>query len=159
MNAAAARAALLEGKDLLAALRAESRRRAGPLGVSGVLAEQLARELGAGAEPGAVVVEPRSVRGLEVLVRIVAGDPNEQDLAAVAEADDVLVPVVLVQLWPQEDWTRPFVLTPFVVECRPGAGFPLGEIAARIADASEAAAALAARVPALRGTVTGGVAL
>jgi hypothetical protein len=62
---------------------------------------------------------------------------------------------VLVQLWPQEDWTPPFVLTPFVVECRAGHGFPIDEIARRIAEATENAPALARRVPVLRDAVAG----
>ena len=57
---------------------------------------------------------------------------------------------MLVQLWPQEDWTPPFVLTPFVVECRAGEGFPIREIADRIAEATEDSAALAAAVPTIR---------
>ena len=47
---------------------------------------------------------------------------------------------MIVQLWPQADWTTPFVLTPFVVECRAGEGFPVGEISGRIAEATENAA-------------------
>ena len=66
-----------------------------------------------------------------------------------AEAAPSGVEVVLVELWPQADWTRPFVLSPFVVECRAGEGFPVGEIADRIVEATENASVLAARVPAL----------
>jgi hypothetical protein len=59
------------------------------------------------------------------------------------------IEVVVVQLWPQADWTRPFVLSPFVVECRAGEGFPLDEIAGRIVEATANSNALAARVPVL----------
>ena len=82
-------------------------------------------------------------------MRIVAGDPTEDDDAAVRDADRRGIPVVVVQLWPQAEWTRPFVLTPFVVECRAGEGFPLEEIADRIVEASEHDAELAARIPVL----------
>ena len=130
---------------------------AGPPGfvsVSGVLAEQLAREVGADAEPGTVRVGGDAVvPGADVLVRVVAGDPTDADLALVRAADARGVSVVLVQLWPQEDWTRTFVLSPFVVECSAGRGFPVREIADRIVDASERAPLLAARIPVLRGSV------
>ncbi len=85
----------------------------------------------------------------EVHVRIIAGDPSPEDNAVVAVAAQHGIAVVIVELWPQADWTRPFVLSPFVVECRAGEGFPVGEIADRIVEASENAPALAARVPAL----------
>jgi len=134
----------------------------GPVLVSGVLAEQLVRELAAGAEPGAVGVgEPRP--GIAAAVRIVAGEPSEEDEALVREADRLGVPVVVVQLWPQPDRGEPFVLSPFVVECRTGEGFPIDEIAGRLVEAVEGAAGLAARVPALgesldRSAVRGAVA-
>jgi hypothetical protein len=120
----------------------------GPIAVSGMLADQLAKELSAGASPGSVVVGGAELVGrAEVLVRIVAGDPGPEDDALVRAADARGVPVVVVQLWPQSDWTKPFVLTPFVVECRAGEGFPVGEIADRIVEASERSAVLASRLP------------
>ena len=116
----------------------------GPIGVSGMLAEQLAKELSAGAASGAIVVGGTDiVDRAEVLVRIVAGDPTPEDEQLVRAADGRGVPVVVVQLWPQADWTMPFVLTPFVVECRAGEGFPVGEIADRIVEATESSAVLA----------------
>ena len=122
--------------------------------VSGVLAEQLTRDLAAGAEPGAVRVgEDTVIAGAEVLVRVVAGDPTDVDLALVRAADQRGVPVVLVQLWPQADWTLPFVLSPFVVECRAGEGFPVEEIADRIVDATESDSRLASRLPLLRSSL------
>jgi hypothetical protein len=122
----------------------------GPIAVSGMLAEQLVKELSAGAEPGSVVVGARELAGrAEVLIRIVAGDPTPDDEELVRVADAHGVSVVIVQLWPQADWTRPFVLSPFVVECRAGEGFPVGEIAERIVEATDRDAALAASVPVL----------
>lgn len=120
------------------------------VGVSGVLADQLARELGAGADPGSVRVVDAPAPGVSVACRLVAGDPSDEDRAFVAAADRASVPVVLVELWPQADWTPPFVLTPFVVECRAGHGFPISEIAARIVEATDEPWLLAARIPALR---------
>jgi hypothetical protein len=122
----------------------------GPVVVSGVLAEQLAKELGAGASPGAVVLGGASVPpNAEVLVRVIAGDPGAEDESLVRAASARGVEVVMVELWPQADWTRPFVVTPFVVECRAGEGFPIREIADRIVEATEHAGVLAARVPTL----------
>ena len=152
--AAGIRQGLLEGKGLWGELRDEPVRAAGAVVVSGMLAEQLARQLGAGAEPGAVVArEGGTVAGAEVVVRVIAGDPSPEDTALVRAADSEGIPTVLVQLWPQAEWTKPFVLSPFVVECRPGEGFPVGEIAGRIGEAVEAAPGLAARVPALQDAV------
>jgi hypothetical protein len=122
----------------------------GPIGVSGMLADQLAKELSAGAEPGTVIVGgDELVARAEVLVRVMAGDPTADDDSLVCAADARGVPVVIVQLWPQADWTRPFVLTPFVVECRAGEGFPVREIADRIIEAAEGGAVLTSRAPVL----------
>jgi uncharacterized protein (DUF697 family) len=118
-----------------------------------MLADQLARELGREAEPGSVSVGDVGLGRASVLVRVIAGDPTPEDDELVRVADDEGVPVVLVQLWPQERWTLPFVLSPFVVECRTGEGFPVGEIAARIAEASDVRQDLAARIPVLRDAV------
>lgn len=127
---------------------------AGFVSVSGVLAEQLGRQLGAGAEHDAVRVGGESPPpGAEVLVRVVAGDLTDVDVSLVRAADARRAPVVLVQLWPQADWTRPYVLSPFVVECRAGEGFPVREIADRVVDACEQGSLLAFRVPLLRESV------
>jgi hypothetical protein len=120
-----------------------------------MLAEQLARELGAGAAAGAVtVVDDARVSAAEVLVRVLAGEPSAADEANVRAADGRGTPVVIVQLWPQADWTPPYVLSPFVVECRAGEGFPLQEIADRIIEASEHGPLLASRIPELERAVS-----
>jgi hypothetical protein len=132
-------------------------RRAGPVIVSGVLAEQLAKELARDSRPGAVVVGADALRaGAEVLVHILAGDPSSEDDALVRAADRLDVPVVAVQLWPQAEWGKTFVLTPFVVECRAGEGFPVHEIAQRIAEVTQDSAALAADVPVTADVVRAG---
>ncbi|MBM2821487.1 MAG: hypothetical protein HW413_233 [Thermoleophilia bacterium] len=131
---------------------------AGPIVVSGMLAEQLTKELSAGASAGAVIVDDGAqVSAAEVLVRVLAGEPSEADESFVRTADQQRTPVVVVQLWPQADWTRPYVLSPFVVECRAGEGFPLREIADRIVEASEHGPILAARVPELKKVVSHGI--
>ena len=151
MSAAGIRALVNEARSVEAALADDaSAESVGPVGVSGMLAEQLAKELGAGGTPGAVVVGGGELAGrAEVLVRVVAGDPTSEDDELVRAADANGVPVVLVQLWPQADWTAPFVLSPFVVECRAGEGFPVSAIAARIVEATENGSALGSRVPAI----------
>lgn len=155
MTGAAVRDLVGEAERALRAARgARASGFADALGVSGVLADQLARELGRDAEQGAVRVLDAPAPGIAVAVRVVAGEPTDEDESFVAACDRAHVPVVLVQLWPQADWAPPFVLTPFVVECRAGEGFPVEEIASRIAEAAEHAPALAAPIPALRGAVT-----
>jgi hypothetical protein len=149
VNVAALRELAFEARGSVQTARAELAQSAsGRVVVSGMLAEQLARELAAGARPGAVVVGD-DVSGAAVVVRVIAGEPSDEDDAIVRAADRTGVPVVLVQTWPQADWHAPFVLSPFVVECRTGEGFPVPEIAAQIALAVENAPALAVRVPVL----------
>ena len=122
----------------------------GPILVTGMLAEQLARQLGEGAAPGAVLAEDATrLPHSSVLVHVIAGDPSAADEELVRRADAEGVPVILIQLWPQATWTKPFVLTPFVVECRAGEGFPVPEIAARIVEAVECSVGLARKVPVL----------
>ena len=151
MRLADVRALALEARGLGLALRDEvSIGHAGPIVVSGILAEQLAKELGAGAAPGAVVFGAgRPDPSASVHVHIIAGDPSAEDEALVRGAAPHGVEVVVVELWPQADWTRPFVLSPFVVECRAGEGFPVGAIADRIVEATEVATDLASKVPML----------
>jgi hypothetical protein len=131
----------------------------GPVVVSGMLAEQLERELGAGAAAGAVFTADGAPvpTAAEVLVHVLAGEPSEADESIIRAADLSRTPVVVVQLWPQADWTPPYVLSPFVVECRAGEGFPLREIADRVVEASEHGPLLASRVPELKDAVSHGV--
>jgi hypothetical protein len=157
---AGARALVNEAKSLGLAVREEADPpSAGSIVVTGVLAEQLAKELGAGAAPGAVVTAAAGSlpSRVEILVHVVAGDPSEEDEALVDDAVARGIGVVIVELWPQPDWTRPFVLSPFVVECRAGEGFPLDEIAARIVEASETPSVLAAEVPAIADVARAGL--
>lgn len=150
MNLVSLRALVGEARELRSALDESGPEAFGTVLVSGMLAEQLARELGRGAEPGSVRAESVGApQAGDVCVHVFAGEPGEAEDALVASAGRVEAPVVLVQLWPQEDWTPPYVLSPFVVECRPGAGFPVGDIAARIVDALDPGSSLPERVPML----------
>jgi hypothetical protein len=148
-------AGLTEARNLVSTLREERKvAHVGPLVVSGMLAEQLAKELGSGAAPGAVVVsdDPGAVRA-PVAIRVLAGHPSDEDDAFVRAAEHAEIPIVIVQLWPQEMWREPFVLSPFVVECKTGEGFPILKIASLIATAADDPLPLAARVPVLKGTI------
>ena len=130
----------------------------GPIAVSGMLAEQLVKALAAGAAPGTIVVGGAELADrAEVLVRIVAGDPTSEDEQLLRTADGRGVPIVVVQLWPQADWTMPYVLSPFVVECRAGEGFPVRAIADRIVEATEHGAVLASRAPVIEEATRAGL--
>jgi len=157
VKVAALRALALEGLSVVKAVRGElGSEGSGAVAVSGMLAEQLAKELGRDADPGAVVVT-EGLGGARVGVRVIAGDPSDEDRALVREAHGAGIPVVLVQLWPQDDWRTPYVLSPFVVECRTGEGFPVAKIASLIALAVEHPTVLAARIPVLRDPVAASI--
>lgn len=152
-------AVLAEARSIAGVLReAHDGEAGGRIAVSGMLSEQLAKELGAGAEPGAVIAGgAETLHGARAIVHVMAGEPSAVDEDLVRRADELGAPVVLVQLWPQDEWTPPFVLTPFVVECRAGEGFPVGEIASRIVEAAGHSPSLARRVPVLHETVMSAV--
>lgn len=125
-----------------------------PLLVSGPLAAQLEKELARGAAAGAVRVGGR-VEDADVLVRILAGEPTEEDEQELKAAKRAKVPVVVVQTG-TEDFDVPYVLATDVVKCRPGEGFPVEEIVRAVAGRlGEAGTGLAARLPALREPLCG----
>ena len=150
MSLAALRTLAGEAASVGSTLRGELEQpRVGPVVVSGMLAEQLAKQLAVDAEPDAIAFVTEGLPPLhaEVIVHVIAGDPTAEDEALVRAADAHGTPIVLVQLWPQAEWGRPFVLSPFVVECEAGEGFPVSEIGARILEAAENETVVAARVP------------
>jgi hypothetical protein len=152
-------AAVLEARNVLRALEDERKvTHVGPIVVGGMLADQLAKELAAGAATGSIAVadDPRGLRAA-LAIRVVAGDPTADDDRFVRAAERGEIPVVIVQLWPQANWRGPYVLTPFVVECKAGAGFPIRKIADVIATAADDATSLAARIPVLQQPVTSAV--
>jgi len=123
-----------------------------PLVVSGPLAEQLAKELGRGADPGWVRVDGR-VEHAALLVRVLGGPATEEDERVLRAANRAGTPAVAVQTAP-EVLDIPYVLATDVVACPPGSGFPVEEIAAVIAaKLGEDGTALAAHVPVLREVV------
>jgi len=141
-------------RDVLALARHQRRARdvRGPLLVTGLLAEQLARELRAGGEPGLVRTSGEPAQAA-AFVRVVAGAATAEDERTMREATRALVPVVAVQT-AGRPIRLPYVLTEDVVECPPGSGFPVAEIADRLAAAlGQDGAPLAAALPVLRDAV------
>jgi uncharacterized protein (DUF697 family) len=125
----------------------------GPLQVSGVLAEQLTRQLAEGAAPGVVRTSGR-VEEAAALIRVLAGPPSEEDQRELRAANRARVPIVAVQTSGEADIDVPYVLATDVVVCPPGEGFPIDEIARVLAARlDEQATPLAARVPVLRDAV------
>lgn len=123
-----------------------------PLLVSGVLSDQLARELGRDGKPGAIRTfgPPNGAAGL---VRVLAGTPSEEDEAELRAASRARVPAIAVQT-SGEATEVPYVLATDVVVCPPGAGFPVPEIAdVLVARLDEKAIPLAARLPVVRDAV------
>lgn len=126
----------------------------GPLLVTGVLAPQLARELGAGADYGAVRTDGDPAHAA-ALVRVVAGGATPEDESVMRQATRHLVPVVAVQTG-DPSARLPYVLPTDVVTCEPGRGFPTEEIARTLAVAlGREGAALARSLPVLRSAVEG----
>jgi hypothetical protein len=141
-------------RDVVSLARYQRRPRVvpGPLLVTGVLAEQLARELRAGGDPDLVRTSGEPAEAA-AFVRVVAGAATESDQETLRAATRALVPVVVVQT-ADVPAVIPYVLAEDVVACRPGSGFPLEEIADRLAAGLRAhGAPLAAALPALRGAV------
>jgi uncharacterized protein (DUF697 family) len=127
-----------------------------PLLVGGAreLATVLARELGRGAEPGAVRADDEP-KGGAVFVYVLAHEPTEEDERVLKRARRARVPVVAVVAGPVSgELVIPSVLATDVVRVGAGEGFPLAAIASVIAGRlGEEAAPLAARVPLLRRAV------
>jgi hypothetical protein len=141
-------------REVVALARYQRRDRShpGPVLVSGVLAEQLARELRAGGDPGAVRTggEPAEA---SAVVRVLAGPATAEDERVLRLAVRALVPVVVVQT-ADVPVRVPYVLAEDVVECPPGSGFPVPAIADRLAAGlGDHGAALAASLPVVREAV------
>ena len=124
----------------------------GPLLVMGVLAEQLARELAAGGDQRLVQTRGNPVDAA-AFVCVLAGAATAADEESLRAATRALVPVVAVQTGPARV-RIPYVLATDVVECEPGKGFPVDDIADTLAAAlGRDGAALAGSLPVLREAV------
>ena len=125
-----------------------------PLQVSGVLAEQLARELRAGGEERLVRVDgdPASASALVVVLGGAATEDEERLLRSAVRAR---TPSIAVQTGRDADLDVPYVLATDVVVCPPGEGFPLDRIAETLAARlGEDGTGLAAKLPVLREAVS-----
>lgn len=124
-----------------------------PLLVTGPLAEQLARELALGGSSGAVRTSG-GVQDAAALVRVLAGEPTDDDARELRAANRARVPIVAVQTSAEAGLEVPYVLATDVIACPPGGGFQLDELADALASRlGESGTVLAARLPVLRDAV------
>jgi len=124
----------------------------GPLLVTGVLAAQLAKQMGAGGEPGVVRTDGDPARAAAV-VHVVAGAATPTDEDVLRAATRALVPLVVVQTG-DPTVRLPYVLATDVVDCEPGKGFPIERIAEGLATVlGRQGASLASSLPILRDAV------
>lgn len=124
----------------------------GPILVIGVLAGELASELRAGGDATRVWTDGDPAAAA-ALVCVVGGNATAADEEALRAAARALVPRIAVQTGPASV-PIPYVLATDVVQCRPGQGFPVAEIARTLAAALGAeGAVLAAALPVLRDAV------
>jgi uncharacterized protein (DUF697 family) len=126
----------------------------GPLVLEGppALAEALRRELGRGAQPGAI--RGGDPEGALCYVLVLAAAPTDEDEQRLKRAHRLRVPIVTVLAGPGLDPRVPYVLATDVVRVEAGAGFPVERIARVIAArVGERGTALAARIPVLRPAV------
>jgi uncharacterized protein (DUF697 family) len=139
---------------LLKELRSDAERERW-LVVSGAreLAGVLHRELVRGGV-SAAVRERGPLEGAAAVVHVVAGPPSKDDEKLLKEAARARIPIVAVVTGPSEVAHLPYVLEHNVVRVASGSGFPVEEIARRLARAlGESGTALAARLPVLRRSV------
>jgi uncharacterized protein (DUF697 family) len=127
-----------------------------PLVVSGppTLVQILVKDLTRGGVPAAVR-EQGPLKDASALIHVVAGSPTSEDEQRLGEAARVRMPiVVVVPSAATVPGHLPYVLDENVVRVEGGTGFPLNEIAQRIARLlGEEATPLAARLPVLRKAV------
>jgi uncharacterized protein (DUF697 family) len=124
-----------------------------PLVVAGAptLVPLLAKELRAGADPGAVL-EDGAIDEALALVYVLPGDPSDEDVRVLRVADRANVPIVCVTR-PGVDRV-PYVLATDIVSVGGGASFPLDEITGAVArKVGEAGSGLAKRAPVFREAV------
>lgn len=139
---------------ILKELRASAKKDS-PLVVSGAaqLAGVLRRELTRGGVATAVR-EGGPIDGAAALVHVLGGQVDAGDERTLKEAAQARIPIVAVVTGPTEPAHVPYVLDENVIRVGSGTGFPIEEIAKRLARAlGEAGTPLAARLPVLRRAV------
>lgn len=126
-----------------------------PLVVAGAreLAAALRRELVRGGVSSAVR-EQGPLEDAAALIYVLAGEPDDDAVAALQEARKAQVPIICVLTGPKRDVHVPYALDENVVRVRSGSGFPMEQIARVLARTlGEDATPLAARLPVLRRAV------
>ena len=124
--------------------------------MTGVLAEQLAQQVRAGAEPavGASLVQTHGDPAhAAAVICVLGGAPTHADEERLREATRALVPTMCVQT---ASWNGviPYVLATDVVDVPPGEGFPIEDIARTLAAGlGPDGAALAGALPVLQSAV------
>ena len=122
----------------------------GPLLVTGTLADQLARQLGAGAEPGAVRTARRPAARCGRSSTSSRARPTPDDERVLRAATRALIPLVVVQIG-DPSARLPYVLATDVVTSRAGEGLPdrrdREDARAHARDGRRRSRALAARAP------------
>jgi uncharacterized protein (DUF697 family) len=138
-------------KELRAgAAREDSLVVAGAPELAGVLRRELAR-----GGVAAAVREQGPLEGAAALVHVLAGRPSADDEKLFKEAARARIPIVVLATGPTEVLHIPYVLERNVIQVGSGVGFPVDEIARRLARAlGEAGTPLAARLPVLRRAVS-----
>lgn len=126
-------------------------------GVDGLVATLRRELLREGADAAAVRVG--DLDRAAVYVHVLAGEPADEDVAALRRARRAGVPAVVVAAGPLAAGVSiPYVLATDVVRVPPGQGFPLRSIARVVAARlEEDGAPLAARIPILREAVCEGL--
>jgi uncharacterized protein (DUF697 family) len=146
----------LRARDVLGVMRdAQSSAASGaPIVVLGFLADELARGLRAGSESGGAVVVGGNPARAAALVVVVAGSVGATEERALREATRRGTPTLAVQTDARAQVSLPYVLATDIVECPPGQGFPISEIADVLAvRLGHDGVSLAARLPVLRAAV------
>jgi uncharacterized protein (DUF697 family) len=122
--------------------------------VFGLLAEELAKSLRSGSTTAGTVQvgsDPTGASALVVILPGVAGPAEEHALRKAAREN---TPVLVVQTDRTGGESSPYVLATNVVECPPGQGFPVAEIARGLARVlGRDGIRLAAQLPVLRDPV------
>jgi hypothetical protein len=122
--------------------------------VFGLLADELAKSLRAGSTGVGAVQVGSDPTGASAFVVILAGAAGPAEERALREAVRSDTPVLAVQTDPRGGHSSPYVLATDVVDCPPGRGFPVDEIARRLSRLlGRDAIGLAARLPVLRDPV------
>jgi len=143
-------------RDVVGVVRDAQATAAAParLVVYGLLAEELAKSLRTGSTRAGAVQVGSNPAHASALVVVVAGAPGPAEERVLRQAARHSTPVLVVQTDPRVAHSSPYVLATDVVDCPPGQGFPVPEIARGLARVlGRNGIGLAAQLPVLRDPV------